>query len=123
MSKGNPGINRLGRVIRNQMQQAADSPLVLDFGTIQSDYSLITDSFPLPIPKSDYMVCRDLTHSQKQPLTATSSVTVGNETHKHDVITPDSMKVLAAGDRVLVAWVQNDAVVIDVIVEASEIGG
>ena len=36
-------------------------------------------------------------------------------THQHTVLIPEKMRSLQAGDRVLVAWVQNEAVVIDII--------
>lgn len=39
--------------------------------------------------------------------------------HVHDVLIPDKMRKLLPGDRVLVAWVQNDAVVIDLVLPAS----
>lgn len=39
--------------------------------------------------------------------------------HVHDVLIPEKMRKLLPGDRVLVAWVQNDAVVIDLVLPAS----
>ena len=39
----------------------SEQPQVLDFGVIQPDMSLLTNKFPVPIPQSDYMVCRQLT--------------------------------------------------------------
>lgn len=41
------GINQLGIVLKNQMQKAAESPLILDFATIQEDYSLLTNTFQI----------------------------------------------------------------------------
>ncbi len=38
------GINHLGSVIREEIQRTAKSPLVLDFGIIQEDYSLLTNT-------------------------------------------------------------------------------
>lgn len=35
--------------------------------------------------------------------------------HVHDVLIPESMRTLKPGDTVLVAWVGNDAVVIDIV--------
>ena len=34
---------------------------MLDFGEIQGDYSLKTNTFSIPIPVEDYHVCRQLT--------------------------------------------------------------
>ena len=62
-AEGNPGVNALAKALQEQMRRnlRANSALVLDFGVIQSDYSLLTNTFPIPIPKGDYMVCRHLT--------------------------------------------------------------
>lgn len=60
-SSGNPGINKLGKVMQQRMRDTNASPLVLDFGVIQGDYSLLTNTYPIPIPKTDYLVCRQLT--------------------------------------------------------------
>jgi hypothetical protein len=118
-SSGNPGINKLARVMQQRMQEVNKSPLLLDFGVIQDDYSLLTNTFPIPIPKTDYLVCRDVTHDPGKPLTQTKTV----DLHSHDVVLPESMRWLKPGDRVLVAWVQNDAVVIDIVLPATKIGG
>lgn len=146
-SSGNPGLNKLGKVLQQRMTESSASPLVLDFGEIQSDYSLLTNTYPIPIPKSDYLVCRDVTHNPGIRLTQTKSGqgqhphgpsgehdghSTGNGQHSHpdtegahvhDVVLPESMYWLRPGDRVLVAWVQNDAVVIDVVLPATKIGG
>lgn len=146
-SSGNPGINKLGQVLQQRMKETNASPLVLDFGVIQQDYSLMTNTYPIPIPKADYLVCRDVTHNPSVSLTQTklgqgqhphgSSGShgghgSGNGTHDHpdtegahvhDVVVPETMRWLKPGDRVLVAWVQNDAVVIDVVLPATRIGG
>lgn len=58
---GNEGINRLTEVLQNRMHGLSEKPQVLDFGVIQGDMSLLTNKFPVPIPQSDYMVCRQLT--------------------------------------------------------------
>lgn len=118
-SSGNPGINKLARVMQQRMQEVNKSPLLLDFGVIQDDYSLLTNTFPIPIPKTDYLVCRDVTHDPGKPLTQTKTV----DLHSHDVVLPESVRWLKPGDRVLVAWVQNDAVVIDIVLPATKIGG
>lgn len=110
---GNPGTNKLANVLAERMRKTSESPLVLDFGEIQGNGSLITNTFPVPIPKGDYTICRHVgglsfsisggSHGGHES---------GNGTHSHTVAPP----VVKAGDRVLVAWVNNEAVVIDVIV-------
>ena len=42
--------------------------------------------------------------------------------HVHGVLIPEKMRWLKPGDRVLVAWVQHDAVVLDIIRPATDIG-
>lgn len=82
---GSPGVNKLARVIQGRIARTVDTSaaLPLDFGVIQVDGSLRTNTFRHPIPAGDYLRC------------------AGCTAH--------------AGDRVLVAWVQNDAVVVDAI--------
>ena len=117
MSKGDnsPGISRLAGVFQMLADKQVPKDLLLDFGTIQSDGSLLTNTFPIPIPKKDYQVCRHL----RGHTATTSSRSVGDHgSHSHTVSIHEALK---KGDRVLVAWVQNDAVVIDVLVEASAV--
>lgn len=116
--EGNPGMNNFAKVLSSRMQRENESPLPLDFGSIQPDYSLITNTFPVPIPKSDYVVCRCV---------GGLSVGIsGGEHTKHETGTgahehTASLPAIQPGNRVLVAWVQNEAVVIDVIISASSI--
>ncbi len=122
----NKGISALASVIQGKAKQAADGiPMSLDFGVINGDFSLKTNTFGKPIPRSDYSVCRLVTgytlatsdsswtgHLQNDKHNHGSPS--GVPAHSHDVPMPG----LKAGDRVLVAWVQNEAVVIDVVVRA-----
>jgi len=54
-----------------------------------------------------------------------SERTAGSDTsdgeHQHHVLIPEKMRHLEPGDRVLVAWVGDDACVIDLILPATEI--
>lgn len=110
------GVNKLAQIMSSRMKDESASPLVLDFGSINGNYSLTTNTFPVEIPKGDYSVCRHISglslgisgggHGGHES---------GNGSHLHSVDIP----VLKPGDRVLVAWVHNDAVVIDVITPAS----
>lgn len=77
------GTAKLAQVLDRRTSQKTESPLTLDFGEIQANSSLKTNTFPVPIPKGDYTIC------------------------KKAAVTP--------GDRVLVGWIQSEAVVIDVI--------
>ena len=93
---GHPGTAKLAQVLDKRTSQKTKSPLTLDFGEIQANGSLKTNTFPVPIPKGDYTICR---------------LAAGVPLHSHSVTIP----AVKAGDRVLVAWIQSEAVVIDVI--------
>lgn len=114
---GHPGTSKLATVLSQRMKKENESPLLLDFGEIQANSSLMTNTFPVPIPKGDYSVCR---HVGSLSFTISGGGHEGHEEqtqthhtggHSHTV-KPPSIK---PGDRVLVAWVQNEAVVVDVI--------
>lgn len=120
-----PGASRLARVISNRMKNEMESPLTIDFGRIQANGSLLTDTFPVPIPKGEYAVCRHLTLGQ----TGSGLAQVSGGMHSHDggveggghthvVPVPEKMRGIAPGDRVLVAWVQSEAVVVDIVTNA-----
>jgi hypothetical protein len=113
-SSGSPGISKLAGVLQDRMNKTQDSnsSFVIDFGIIQGDYSLKTDTFPISIPKSDYMVCRQLTIGSADAHFAKTST-------NDDVLLPAKMRKLQPGDRVLIVWVQSDAIVIDIILPAS----
>jgi len=83
------GVSKLAKVLTDRMCEESKSPLVLDFGVIKSNKALVTNTFPVAIKKGAYSVCK--------PLLGSGSVT------------------LRSGMRVLVAWVQNEAVVIGTI--------
>lgn len=157
------GLNKLARVMQQRMarnQDANNSALPLDFGIIQPDMSLKTNTFAHPIPQADYHVCRHLTLGPKDNILAKTQDIgkphsgthlhkvggpVGEETHpapdppnpsereagsdKHDgehqhhVLIPEKMRQIKAGDRVLVAWVQSEAVIVDIVLQGTEVKG
>jgi len=131
MDENNQGMNKLAQVMQERMRrnQDANGALVLDFGVIQKDYSLKTNTFAIPIPKSDYHVCRQLTLGPtgawltethvNMDGSHTHPVPTGGGAHDHDIKIPEKMRSIKPGDRVLVAWVQSEAVVIDIIKPAS----
>lgn len=122
------GTVKLTNAISNLINRQTKSPPVLDFGVIQGNFSLLTDTFSVPIPKGDYSVCRSLTIGKTgNKLTSTgvpnsgaddgahSGHESGDGKHGHSVLIPEKMRSLKAGDRVLVAWIQNEAVVVDIV--------
>ena len=85
------GINALARVIADRARlEGTHAPrdAVIELGTIQRDLSLIADSFPINIPRGDYLVCKSIT---------------------------ERLQGLQAGDRVLVAWLGKNVVIIDTV--------
>lgn len=108
---------------------------VLELGTIQTDGSLLVDSFPHPF--TDFLVARSITLPSGVMGQATGQTAAGEGGHTHtdpqggeitggahqhnvtvDVPVPAALAPLAAGDRVIVAWINGgtDVVVLDVVV-------
>ena len=121
---GYSGVNSLANVLNKRMRDMADAPPLLDYATINRDMSLRPDTYPVNIPKKAYTVCRALTLGDTdEKLTQIMSTTRGEHgghyggdgSHTHDIAIPKKMRSLKPGDRVLIAWVGNDACVIDVI--------
>lgn len=107
----NDGIAKMVSIFDKRMKEHSDKPLVIDLATIQADGSLIPDSFPETIPKSDYRICRQLSLGNTGDyLTDVTTPEGGGQAY-----IPEKMRKLQAGDRVLIAWAQKTAVVIDII--------
>jgi hypothetical protein len=142
MSIENGGFGELARVLQNRMAVLDSRPPMLDFGEIQKDMSLVTNTFPHSIPATDYTICRSVCYDPAVSLTETEfdgthphgpggghSQYTGSGIHSHpdsegahvhQVKLPKKMWRIQPGDRVLVAWVGDDPVVVDVIMNATE---
>lgn len=121
MSKGDnsPGVSKLAAAMRNISEGTRDNSLIIDYGVIQADKSLLTNSYPIAVPRSDYLICRHL----KSRSVSASTVSLGaddDESHAHS-ITINTREQIKVGDRVLVVWVHNDPIVVDVILEAKDV--
>lgn len=143
----NKGASKLGAVFTERIRSMNSlNAAPLDFGVIQEDYSLKANNFDKPIPKGAYSVCRQLTLGETDThLTFTiaegnpkdgthnhgtsgthsghlggdgSHIHTNEGAHRHDVLIPEKMRRLKPGDRVLLAWVGNEAVVIDIILKS-----
>lgn len=115
---GNSGANSLAQLLTSRMEQAKKAPLVLDFGEIGRNYELITNTFPVPIPRTAYSVCQKALGINLELSGGThEGHTEGNGSHTHSAGLPE----IAPGSRVLVAWVQQEAVVIDQICSAERL--
>jgi len=120
MKEGNPGMNKMANVLGGMMSQVAEKPLTLDFGIINKDYSLTTNHFPCPIPKDKYSVNRSLTYDPIEALTVTYPA--GQHVHMHHIKLPKKMHWIKPGDKVIVGWIDNEAVVLCVVYNAKPIG-
>lgn len=115
------GTNRLAKTLTDRINQQIPSDLKLDFGTINGDWSLTTNTFPVKIPKGQWTVNKFWSGLS----VGTSSNGAhgghnGTETrggHSHTVPMPR----LHTGDRVLVAWVGCEACVICSITSSSSL--
>ena len=118
MSKGDnsPGMSKLAMAIRGLTGAEIPAAQQLDFGVIQANGSLRTNAFPVPIPKRDYTVCRSL----KRLYGGFTTSPGGEPIHTH-IGSVNISPALKAGDRVLIAWVGSDAIVIDVVIPASTV--
>ena len=115
MSKGDnsPGLSRLAGVMRDLAKKDKDTALVLDFGTIQGDGSLLTNTYPLPIPKSDYIVCR---HLKSWEITkSTNSRSVGDHGEHSHSFTIERRERLKKGDRVVAEVIARTGETLDYI--------
>lgn len=117
-NNGNSGTNSLAQLLTSRMEQTKKAPLVLDFGEIGQNYELVTNTFPIPIPRTDYSVCQKaLGINLELSDGAHGGHTEGDGNHAHSIDIPG----IAPGSRVLVAWVQQEAVVIDQICSAERL--
>lgn len=102
------GANKLAQTLQKRMSEMQPKNLILDFGSIESDYGLVTNTFPVKIPSGEYTVCRHVS-GDKVFGGIHEGHSSGDGSHEH------FLPGLQPGNRVLVAWVHNEAVVIDVI--------
>lgn len=55
--KESKGFSKLAKQLDARMREHGDDSLLLEYGTIRKDHSLVTDTFEIPIGKKEYMVC------------------------------------------------------------------
>lgn len=115
---GKSGMQKLAKVLDARMGEHSEGGFSFDFGVIKKDYSLVSNTFPVPIPKKDYSVCRLLANLTVSVSGGThGGHSSGSGQHSHSI----SMPKLKPGDRVLLVWVEGEPVVIDVVVKASSL--
>lgn len=128
-------MNRLGDVLASRMNRAAraNTAVALELGVINSDLSLTTDGLNGRIGRSDYLVDIRLTQDAYETSETTHTHSGGTHgghesgsgshthdggNHKHKL--PSAFRKLKAGDRVLVAWIGNDPVVVAIVVSGDK---
>lgn len=140
-------IQRLGETLAGRMKKSAAAavPTTLELGTINGNMSLTVDSIGTPIPQADYMVDLRLTHetyySYNELYDADMKATrkphhhaggthgghdSGNGSHTHDDglhdhRVPSVFRRLEPGDRVLVAWIGYQPVIVAIVVAGTTI--
>ncbi len=136
----NSGTSKLAQVIVERISSQTQQPDALELGTIQADMSLLIDRFAISIPAGEYLIAE---WTAKLILPAFSLIGPGEYPVDDQGIPQgsttwfaqtrwdwkpkdiDQVKIevkpdLKAGDRVLVAWVNNgtDPVVISKVVSS-----
>lgn len=141
-------IQRLGETLSGRMSKTARAavPTTLELGIINGNLSLTVDSIGTPIPQADYMVALHLTHetyysynelydTDRKPSRdyhkhyegQHGGHLGGDGSHSHttdglhDHRSPSVFRRLKAGDRVLVAWIGHQPVVVDIVVSGDTI--
>ncbi len=113
MAQNKEGLQNLARVLEERMSEKYIPDTVLDFGEITKSYELKTTDYQVPLSKDEYHVCRQLTLGKKDDFLCRVS-------GGHEAYIPEKMRKLKPGDRVLVAWVREEPVVVDIVVRADE---
>ncbi len=135
-------MQRLGNALTNRMRRTANAavPTTIELGVINGDMSLTTDTLNGNIDPKDYMVDLRLTHENYfsyNELNSSASAPHhheggehsqmsgdGRHTHDdglHDHRVPSVFRRLQAGDRVLVAWVGHEPIVVAILVSGDTI--
>lgn len=136
-------VQRLGEALAGRMKKSAAAaiPTTLELGIINGNLSLTVDSIANPIPQADYMVALHLTHENYYSYNELNSSANaphhhaggthgghdggnGSHTHDdglHDHRVPSVFRRLEPGDRVLVAWIGYEPVIIDIVVAGTTI--
>ena len=138
-------IQRLSNTLASRMAKTAKRavPLTLELGIINGDLSLSVDTLSGTISPKDYMIDLQLTHETYYTYTELNSSTnaphvhqgaecqhpqaAGNGQHVHnsdglhDHRVPSVFRRVQPGDRVLVAWVGYEPVIIAIVVSGDTI--
>ena len=101
------GFSILGMAMQNRMQQLGDKPPVVDLCTIQKDMSLKPDGYNMMIPKNAYSVM--VNHN---PCSGFSGCSGSDTCSGFSGCKGHATWQPSAGDRCVVAWIGNEAVIL-----------
>ena len=106
----NSVINDIARSVNTNINRSINESQYgtgISLGTI-TETGLNVDSVKQEYTKGDYFILDNL----KNPESITTESASGPESHKHTIRTPDNQKPIKVGDRVLVAVIGVNAVII-----------
>ncbi|SDH05165.1 hypothetical protein [Marvinbryantia formatexigens] len=116
-NNGNSGAAKFAAVMDARMKEHIPSDLKIDFAEITAGNGLKCNTFPEIIPAADYMVCRQLALGN----TGDRLAEVKTTEDSGFAFVPEKMRKIKPGDHVVVTWVQDTAVVIDIVMRADGI--
>lgn len=88
-------------------ENGGDASTMADFGTINGDLSLTCDNLPVNVPNGEYLVTETVRYERIFDMSPTDEIETGHETEN-----TVKRQRLRPGDRVVVIWIANIAVVI-----------
>lgn len=110
-------FNALNNHVNQSMK--ANSSVILEIGVVGEDLGLKVSRFNTEIPKGEYYIDRSLSF-QYDPITVVTSQNDGH-THNVDIPIPNGFAKIAPGDTVLVAWAEETAIVVSVLISSNDI--
>jgi len=131
-------ITVFSELLNKQIQRVrkAGEERILELGTIGDDLSLAVDSLKDVIPKGDYLVSLHLVGLTGDDLRSIviahdhvggeHSQLAGSGHHEHHDgehyhVLPFQLRGIKPGDRVIVAWISGQPVVMDIVTESKEL--
>ncbi len=131
-------LTAFGELLNQQMQRVKRSgeSNPIELGTIGNDFSLTVDSLKDAIPKGDYLLALRLTALTGDGLKAQATSHIheggGHEQYtgsglhshtdgEHSHVLPEPIRGIRPGDRVIVAWVGGQPIVMDIVAGSKEL--
>jgi len=131
-------LTAFGELLNQQMQRVrkSEKQRVLELGTIKDDLSLTVDSLKDTIPKGDYLIALRLTALTGDDLRSHVIAHVheggghsqysGSGVHSHTDgehyhVLPEPLRGIRPGDRVVVAWIGGQPIVMDIVTGSKEL--